>query len=175
MFPAVFLRDYVHILHQKKKKRRALRRVTRLTHWHEEEAQSRMFTSCTRVQRRFSYLLSLSSSDSKPLPLGSPNKDSSPEPILSESRPRSNTFHCGSHAKRTRRKTLGKIDKKLWVTSLRAVITQNFRWQPMAFLVWLDAAFDCATAERDHNAIRPRTDEKMTSETHPHWDADPCM
>ena len=41
-------------------------------------------------------------------------------------------------------------------------------------LVWLDAAFDCATAERDHNAIRPRTDEKMTSEIHPHWDADPC-
>ena len=34
----------------------------------------------------------------------------------------------------------------------------------MAFLVWLDAAFDCATAERDHNAIRPRTVEKMMSE-----------
>ena len=44
----------------------------------------------------------------------------------------------------------------------------------MAFLVWLDAAFDCTTAESDHNAIRPRTDEKMTSEIHPHWDADPC-
>ena len=42
----------------------------------------------------------------------------------------------------------------------------------MAFLVWLDAAFDYATAERDHNAIRPRTDEKMTSEVHPYWDAD---
>ena len=41
------------------------------------------------VQRRFSYLLLLSSSDSKPLPLSSPNEDSSPEPILSESRPRS--------------------------------------------------------------------------------------
>ena len=36
--------------------------------------------------KRFSYLLSLSSSDSKPLPLSSPNEDSSPEPILSESR-----------------------------------------------------------------------------------------
>ena len=45
----------------------------------------------------------------------------------------------------------------------------------MAFLVWLDAAFDCATAERDHNAIRPWTDEKMTSEIHPLWDADPGM
>ena len=42
----------------------------------------------------------------------------------------------------------------------------------MAFLVWLDATFDCTTAERDHNAIRPQTDEKMTSEVHPHWDAE---
>ena len=47
------------------------------------------FLSSTRVQRRFSYLLSLSSSDSEPLHLRSPNEDSSPEPILSESQPRS--------------------------------------------------------------------------------------
>ena len=45
----------------------------------------------------------------------------------------------------------------------------------MGSTVWLDAAFDCATAERDHSAIRPQTDEKMTSEIHPHWDADPCI
>ena len=45
-----------------------------------------------------------------------------------------NTFHCGSHAKRTQRKTLEKIDNKLWVTSLRAAITQKLQMATHGFL-----------------------------------------
>ena len=60
--------------------------------WHidtRKKLKAGCFLSCTRVQRRFSCLLSLSSRDSQPLPLSSPNEDSFPEPILSESQPRS--------------------------------------------------------------------------------------
>ena len=69
----------------KKKKGRCVERLD----WHidtRKKLKAGCLLSCTRVQRRFSYLLSLSSSNSKPLPLSSPNEDSSPEPILSESR-----------------------------------------------------------------------------------------
>ena len=125
----------------KKKKRRALRQATRLIHWHEKEAQSRMFTSCTRVQRRFSYLLSLSSSDSKPLPLSFPNEDSSPEPILSESRPRS-TPSVVVHTQSVRKeRPWKKIDKNLWVTSLRAAITQKLQMATWSFLGMVGRCF----------------------------------
>ena len=151
----------------KEKKGKALRRATRLTYWHEEEAQSRMFASCTRVQRRFSYryLLSLSSSYSKPLPPSSPNEleDSSPEPILSKSRPRS-TPSIVVHTQSVRaKKDLGK-NRQEALSDLHSSSDNSKTSDGNPWLSWygrLDAAAEC-----DHNAIRPWTDEKMTSEIH---------
>ena len=85
----------------------------------------------------FSYLLSLSSSDSDLLPLSFPNEDSSPEPILSESQPRSTP----SIVVHTQRKTLEKIDKKVWVTSFRAAITQKLQMATHGFLSMVGRCF----------------------------------
>ena len=60
--------------------------------WHidmRKKLKAGCLLSCTRVQRRFSYLRPPSSSDSERLPLSSPNEDSSLELILSKSQPRS--------------------------------------------------------------------------------------
>ena len=78
--------------------------------WHvdtRKKLKAGCLLSCTTVQRRFSYPLSLSSSDSEPLPPSSPNKDSSPEPILSESQPIS-TLSLWFTRKAYAKKDLGK-------------------------------------------------------------------
>ena len=127
--------------------------------WHidtRKKLKAECLLSCTRVQRRFSCLLSLSSRGSQPLPQNSPSKDSFPEPILSESQPRS-TSSIVVHTQSVRKEKPWKNRQESLSETFRAAITQNLRWQQVAFLVWLTLLL---IAQR-LNAITTRSDHGL--------------
>ena len=141
MCPAVVLRDYVHVLHRQKKKKKGA-------------ASSDSIDTLTRGRssKQDVYFLHkgpktlLLPAVAVQLRLKAAATKLSERGLLSRTHPvrisaQINTFHCGSHAKRTQRKTLEKIDKKLWVTSLRAAITQKLQMATHGFLGMVGRCF----------------------------------
>ena len=73
--------------------------------------------------------------------------------------------------RRGRHRQEGRLDL-LWQR-----ITQKlqFKYNPMVFLVPLDAFFHCAIDEHDVMPSRPRSEMLLPWKVYPHWDADFCM
>ena len=90
-------------------------------------------------------------------------------------RPKTSVFHVASltkdHEAQGKTSTRRETRPSLAEDNSKTSNTYN----PMVFLVPLDAFFHCAIDEHDVMPSRPRNEMLLPWKVYPHWDADFCM